>query len=102
MFRLTRGGADYNTLDVRGAEVRVAANRYLAVDHGTHVSLLRAGRAAPWFQTAPAAGARVALFAGAAAPELPVVGQALFFEKTLLAAGESPDIVLAYENEGRR
>jgi hypothetical protein len=89
--RLVRGGAEYNGLAVGGSEIELPHEKYLVVDNGSYASVIKTGALRNWQEERPAVELAVAEDLPIAVPE---TGTALYFEKTLLDAGESPDIRL--------
>ena len=93
-FTLLQGGADYNGIMVDGTRVDLPHHKYLAIDNGGYVTVLKGTEMRDWMehvQDSPEpAAAVVEPF------RVPVVGLPVRFEKTYLEAGESPGIMLTY------
>ncbi len=91
---LARADADSNGIVVDGSDVELAHDEYYAVVEDGAVTVIRAGAARNWQDDAPE------LRLDAELPfkiEVPERGRGIFFEKTLLAAGECSDIELTFE-----
>lgn len=96
-FRLTHGGRNANDIEFPGVgkwAVTLPQNRYLAIAGKNSVSVLRAGAATPWNRLAERAPVAPST---ESAPEMPGIGIPFRFEKTLLAAGESPELEITYQ-----
>lgn len=100
-FTLARSGADFNGLMIDDTEIRLPHNKYLVVDNGDYVTVLKGGEVANWQDTD-----RDIADATPTVPysmNVPNKGIPVRFEKTFLAAGESADMVLSYTmNKQRR
>jgi hypothetical protein len=96
-FRLTHGGRNANDIEFSGADklaVTLPFNRYLAIAGKHSISVLRADAATPWNRLAERALVAPSM---ESAPEMPGIGIPFRFEKTLLAAGESPELEITYQ-----
>lgn len=100
-FRLIRSGRNENVFEISGMEVPVPLNRCVAIDNGDSVSVFRADAAVPWTRLAERPPA---VRTTRSSPEVPMTGVPFRFEKTLLAAGESPgfEITYQYKPKGER
>jgi hypothetical protein len=88
-FSILQSDADYNGIQIDQTTVNLPNDKYLAIDNGDHVSVLRTGAVRDWQEDA----SEIDLTAPTPySVDLPEIGTALRFEKMLLAAGESPDI----------
>ena len=89
-FKLESSDGLVNTMDIGGTEVSLPVARYAVVNNGDSLSVIKAGEVRGWQEKAlrPVEVAMAERFD----IELPLVGVVLRFEKTLLEAGESPDI----------
>ena len=99
-FTLARSGADFNGLMIDDTEIRLPHNKYLVVDNGDYVTVLKGGEVANWQATD-----RDIADATPIVPysmNVPNKGIPVRFEKTFLAAGESADMVLSYTMEKGR
>jgi len=89
-FKLVESGATYNGLALGGTTVNVPHDKYLVVGNGANISVLKGGAARDWQDKDEV---EVALTdAETFSVSIPEIGTELLFEKTLLSAGESPDI----------
>jgi hypothetical protein len=77
---------------IGGTRVDVPHDKYLAVDNGGSISVLKAGETRNWQEQAlqPVTLAEPEHFE----ITMPEMGVSFLFEKVLLGAGESPDITL--------
>ncbi|MCX7049276.1 MAG: hypothetical protein NTX50_27795 [Candidatus Sumerlaeota bacterium] len=96
-FRLGQSAAFSNGLIVDGTQIELPNNRYLAVDNGGYITILKAGAVREWQEKDAAPVTLVAPEPPLPEAIFPAVGVAYRFEKTFLTAGESPDIILSYE-----
>ena len=91
---LARADADSNGILVDGSDVELGHDEYYAVIENGSVTVIKGGAARNWQEDAPEPELDSAL------PfkiEFPERGRGIFFEKTLLAAGECSDIELTFE-----
>ncbi len=89
-LKISRSDANWNGILVGGTEITLAHDKYLVVDNGAYVSVLKAGEVANW-QDHQEASVKIDT-SDDYRVELPELGTAFLFEKVLLSAGESPDI----------
>ncbi len=97
-FRLATGGETYNGLMVNGSTIDLPHDRYLAIDNGGVVTVIHGGQVRDWQDAAPAPTPLIPDVSQTF--DIPHVGTPLYFEKTYLEAGESPDVVLRYTYKG--
>ena len=98
-FTLLQGGSTYNGITIDGTRVDLPHNKYLAIDNGSYVTVLRGTEMRNWqeqFQDVPEPATTVAQ-----PLQVPAIGVPVLFEKTYLEAGESPGIVLTYRYKER-
>lgn len=93
-FKLVRTDADGNTFSIDGKDISVRHNQYLAIEDGNRLTVLKAGEVHNWQDEVKDLG-----MVASVQPriELPQTGTPLYFEKTLLSAGESPDIEIIFQ-----
>jgi hypothetical protein len=90
---LVRADAEGNGIRVDGSDVELAHDKYYAIAEGDEITVIKGGAARNWQDEAQGLSLDVQ------APyriEVPESGQKMFFEKTLLSAGESPDIEIQF------
>ncbi|MBE3070257.1 MAG: hypothetical protein IMZ66_08475, partial [Planctomycetes bacterium] len=93
---VARAGDAENTLTYYGNAVEVPHDDYVVIDNGTYVTAVRSGRMQHW-----AAVAAPVRFPGVpAAVVVPTVGHTVKFEKTLLDASDTLELVADYTWEG--
>ena len=90
---ISESGADFNGLVVGGTELNLLHNNFMCINNGATLTVIGAGEVRDW-GVAPAADPVPVVSLDQHQLQVPELGQLLRFEKTLLAAGESPDIVL--------
>lgn len=90
-FTLARSDSEANGILVGDSQIDLPHDRYLVLDNGDDLLLLRAGSVHSWLDRGQAKVSAPASLK----TELPQAGVQLRFEKTLLGAGESADIELA-------
>lgn len=100
-FRIVRNARDYNGIAVGGREFNLPNDKYLAVVDSNRVTVLKAGTAVSWTNL-DRDTVQNTTWDVPVAPEVPQAGTPILMEKTLLAAGESPDVVITYNYEERR
>jgi hypothetical protein len=99
-LRIAKSGADYNGIAVGDTQVHLPHNTYLIIDNGKYISILKTGPARNW-QTP----AKPLLDLNPERPfsiDFPNVGNPVLFEKTLLAAGEAPAMLVMFNKTQRR
>ena len=85
--------ADHNIISIGGKPVELEHDKYLVLDNGSSLSIIRAGAAHDWQEQGQEVDLAVNI------PHrinFPRTGNSLKFEKALLGAGESPDITLIF------
>ena len=97
---LTRSDAESNTVSMDGVSVCLPRDTALAVDFGTHVSLVLAGELRHWQE--PGLGALPDLRPIPSGLLVPVDSVPVRFEALLLAADETPDIELTVQTENEK
>ncbi|HUU10876.1 MAG TPA: hypothetical protein VM431_10105 [Phycisphaerae bacterium] len=93
---VSRAADDANTFSYNGNTVQVTHDDYLVVDNGGYLTAVKSGRMQHW--TVEAAPVR---FPGVpAAVVVPAVGHTVKFEKTLLDASDTLELIADYTWEG--
>jgi len=99
-LKIAKSGTDYNGIAINGTPVHLPHNTYLLLDNGTYISVLKAGSARNWqtpgkplFDLQPEHPFCI---------DFPNIGIPVLFEKTLLAAGESPAIIVLLNSTQRK
>ncbi len=93
-FRVARSGSGWNEFTLGGVRVRTPHDRYFAIDNGDYVSVIKAGETHIWTEQNKALAS---MKADVFRIEIPKIGVFFKFAKTLLGAGESPDIEIEAE-----
>ncbi len=88
-FQIARSDADYNDIQIDGTRISLPNDKYLAIDNGDSLSVLKAGEVRDWQDDATEVQLETP---ESCSVDLPETGIALRFEKMLLSAGESADI----------
>jgi hypothetical protein len=91
-FYLASSDTDANGIRIADVEVTLPHDRYLVIDNGDTVSVIKAGETRDWIEQAEPIELDVQT---AYRFEIPAVGRPIRFEKVLLGAGESPDVDMA-------
>ncbi|MFC1497077.1 hypothetical protein ACFLS1_01205 [Verrucomicrobiota bacterium] len=92
-FTLSDADNDANGLLIEGSEINISHDQYYAVADGKKVSVLKAGELHNWQEEGSDINMEVSI------PyklDIPQAGVRVCFEKTLLSAGESPDIEIGF------
>lgn len=92
---LTEADSGGNRIDVNGNEVFLAHDNYYAEVDGDGVSVIKAGTVHYWQEDKGRVNLDVELPHNI---EVPRTGRQICFGKTLLSAGESPDVELEFNN----
>ena len=94
----------YTNIETNGfvfqdTEIKVPHDHYLAIDNGDYLTIIKAGQSRNWLERGeiPLLPQDEHL-----AINLPIIGQAVHFEKTILDAGESPDVVIDYKYKRKK
>lgn len=99
-LRIAKSGTDYNGVSINGTQVHLPHNTYLLIDNGNYISVLKAGSARNW-QT-PGKPLLDLQPEQTFCIDFPNIGIPMFFEKTLLAAGESSDMIVRLNSTQRK
>ena len=98
VLSIARAADEDNTLAYNGNEWRVTHDDYLLVDNGGYLTAVKSGRMMHWSAEAPPVR-----FPGVpAAVVVPAVGYTIKFEKTLLDASDTLELVTDYTWEGEK
>ena len=94
-LKLANADIDSNGIEVGGTLINLEHNRYLAIDNGDRVTILKGSKQHNWQEQVDVLPDLLQI---EVSPEIvfPAAGIPYRFEKTLLAEGESMDITLEY------
>lgn len=94
-FRLEKADASFNGISINGTIINLEHDRYLAIDNGGVITILKGSEQHNWQEKVDLLPE---LLPVDVSPEIifPAVGNPYRFEKTLLAEGESMDLVIQY------